>query len=337
MGRPRREIYSEHVYEICMRTQRGLPFVCTHYMKMLLESVIARVQRDHKVTLCHQLWMGNHPHIFVVAKDKRACTQFYGEIQKQLTEAVKKLCGLKHLSLWNNNATSVIPYYDVETVCYRIAYLYANPARADLVDTISDYPGLSSWHEFLSDKSSLRVTHLKVCPWVRLPMIERLASPAVTREEDLSIVREWETQARDSHALVLQPNAWMKSFGIKTRKEVEETNEKVLRYHTGLELEAREKRGKKKKKVMGKKELRSQPLNLTYQSKKQSRRISNHSLDPELRVYLIEKYQEFCDACRRCYERWKLGDFSVVWPEGAFLPPVPHTQNNLSPAISNVY
>ena len=34
MGRPRREIYSGQVYEICMRTELGLPFVCTNYMKI---------------------------------------------------------------------------------------------------------------------------------------------------------------------------------------------------------------------------------------------------------------------------------------------------------------
>ena len=312
-----------------MRTREGLPFVCTKYMKLLLESIIARVQRDSKVTLCHILWMGNHPHIIIVAKDKKACTQFYGEIQKQLTEAVKRLLGLKHLNLWNNNATSVIPYHDIETVCYRIAYLYANPARANLVQTVSRYPGLSSWREFQADKANIDARHSKQCPWIRSPYIESLQHPTVSEFNDYRLCNKWRRKAKHSHELVIEPNAWMKTFGIDTGAEVEETNERIMAFHTVLEEEAREKRVADKRKVMGRKKLRSRPINLSYQPKKTSRRIFTYSLDPKLRVYLIEAYQEFCANCRECYERWKLGDFSVQWPPGAFLPPMPHVKNEI--------
>ena len=317
-----------------MRTRHGLPFVCTNYMKTLLRSVAARVQRDHKVTLCHLLWMGNHPHIIVIAKDKKACTSFYGELQKQLTESVKRLCGFPYLSLWKNNATSVIPYHDVETVCYRIGYLYANPARANLVDTVADYPGFSSWKEFLSDLSSLNAVYELECPWVQQPFIEKLSGLAVSRAEDLRMCQEWKERASEVNFLRIQPNAWMKCFGVSEAQEVESINNKIIQYHTGLEQEAREKR---QRKVMGRKALIAQPLNLTYRSKKPSRRIFVYSLDPEFRKYLIKKYREFCDACTRCYERWKLGDLSVKWPDGALLPPVPHIVNDLCSGIESVY
>lgn len=320
-----------------MRTRRGLPFVYTKYMNMILKSVISRVQRDSKVTLCHHLWMKNHPHIILVAKDKRACTQFYGEVQKQLTDAIKRLCGLSHLSLWKKSATSVIPYYDIETVCYRIGYLYANPARANQVGTIAQYPGVSSYQEFLRDVSNPLATHVASHPWIRMPLIEALSSRAVSRLEDLRICNDWKKSTTEFHELVIQPNTWMRSFGIVDPEQVEETNQKIVQYLTGLEQEAREKRKKKNQKVMGQKRLLEEPIDLTYQPKKPTRRIFVHSLDPELRAYLIEKYQEFCDACKQCYERWKLGDFAVRWPDGAFLPSPPHTRNNFQPYISNVY
>ncbi|MDC0357859.1 hypothetical protein OAO01_03515, partial [Oligoflexia bacterium] len=113
MGRKRRQILSYGVYEICMRTKRGLPFVCTAYMNLLLKGILARVQRDLKVILCHHLWNGNHPHIIIRARDSAQCTHFYGEVQKQITDSIKRLLGRKHLNLWQKNGTSVVPYGDV--------------------------------------------------------------------------------------------------------------------------------------------------------------------------------------------------------------------------------
>jgi hypothetical protein len=49
---------------------QGLPFVCRLYMEMILNGIIARVQRDMKVTLCHHLWMANHAHMIIIAKDQ---------------------------------------------------------------------------------------------------------------------------------------------------------------------------------------------------------------------------------------------------------------------------
>jgi REP element-mobilizing transposase RayT len=337
MPRVRREIYSGQTYEVCMRTRAGLPFACTKYMKMLLEGILARVQRDNKVTLCHFIWMANHAHMIIVAKDKDECTKFYGELQKQLTEAVKKLLGLKYLNLWNNNATSVIPLHDLETACYRIGYLYANPVSANLVESIDDYPGVSSWGEFIADKKDLNARHVKNCHWIRQPMIKPLNDYAVSREEDLAICEEWNKSAKKSHELAIEPNAWIKTFNIEKEEDVEGANKSVMQFYIGLEQTAKEAREKEKKKVMGKKRLKAAPINMAYAPKKTSGRIFVICLDPKLRAYLIQKYKEFCELCRMCYERWKVGDFTVKWPPGAFLPPKPTTINYLKPEISNVY
>lgn len=332
-------------------------------MDMLLRGILARVQRDQKVILCHYVWMANHAHIIIVVQDKKACTAFYSEVQKQITEAIKRLTGLDFLSLWKPNSASVIPIHDIETACHRIAYLYANPATANLVDTIGDYPGVSSWGEFAAEmaegggaskitqdnptlenpannhkpSAALNSTHTRNCPWVRLPFIEQLPQPALTRSEDLALSKEWETKAKDSHTLILNPNAWMKTFKIKTQDQVEEINKQIGKYLTGLEESARQKRAKGKKRIMGKKALRAQPLNLTYRPKKPTRRIFVYSVDPKLRVYLIEKYEEFCELCRKCYLRWKMRDYSVRWPKGALLPPAPHFSNDFDEGVGAVY
>ena len=344
MGRPIREIYSGQVYDGCIRTRQGLPFVYTDYMKMLLEGTMARVQRDSKVTLCHYLWMANHLHMILIAKDKKACTQFYGELQRQLTEAVKRLCGFNQLSLWKGNAAYLVPFHDLETACYRIGYIYANPASAHLIDSIGKYEGSSSWEAYSKNKSSLTAEYTKECEWVRARYIKPFADyeKGISREEDSAICAEWKRRANlskdSSHELVLHPNLWMKQFGIESDKEVKETNEKINEYLVGQEEDARNERKKKKRKPMGSKKLFSQGINMTYlPDERHSRRITVYSLDPELRMHLIEQYKEFCKRCRECYEKWKVGDFTVDWPPGAIPPARPHTQNNFSPHMSNVY
>ncbi|MCI5065883.1 hypothetical protein MRY87_09180 [bacterium] len=303
--------------------------------------MIARVQRNGKVILCHVVWMGNHVHLILIAKDKRECTAFYGEIQKQLTEAMKRLTGRKHLSLWKPNSASVISLRDEETVCYRIAYLYANPARAHLVDTIGEYPGVSSWEEYQRDTKHVDASQVESCFWVRAPMIERLLRAGVSSRQDQRICEKWEEKAKKSHDLELRPNAWMRCFKRKTTEEVQKVNARVSEFHRELEQEAREKREKSGRKVAGVYRLQHQKVTLrdtpAQAAKKQkSRRIFVYSLDEKLRKSLIEEYETFCEKCRWCYERWKHGDYSVKWPPGALYPPAPHTQNDLLTALSPV-
>ena len=116
MPRLRRYVVSKQVYEVCFRTKRGLPFVCTEYMKLILESVLARAQRDYKVEISHFVYMGNHPHMLITARDSLQFKNFYCEVKKQTTEMIKRLLNLRHLSLWQENATNVIYLEKLEII-----------------------------------------------------------------------------------------------------------------------------------------------------------------------------------------------------------------------------
>lgn len=325
--RPRRQILSNEVYEICMRTQRGLPFVCTLYMKLLLEGTIARVQRDHKVVLCHYLWMNNHPHIIAVAKDSKQVTAFYGEVQKQLTEAVKKLLGKEHLNLWKKNGTSVIPYGDLESVADRIAYLYANPSSANLVDRIEHYPGVSTWEAFQASGNELETVYKKTCPWVQAPMIDKLPRRALSTAQDLALTHKLRAKAKKKHTLHLFPNAWMGSFDVSREEDIDGINRSIVADLRRREEASREKRARKGWKTKGAARLKQEPLSLDYTPKKESRRIFVYAKDKNIRITMIEDYKRFCEKCSECYQKWKAGDLRVQWPPGAFPPAPPPLAN----------
>ena len=165
-----RQIKSNHLYEICFRARDGLPLPVANYMKLLIKCILARTQRDFKVELAHHIWLGNHPHIVATLKDADLARRFYMEVQKKLTDAIKRLLGLEYLQLWAGTPR-VIEISDLKSAIKMIAYYYANPAAAHLVESIDDYPGLSSWDDFTVNTSKLDAAVVHEGPWIRLPSI----------------------------------------------------------------------------------------------------------------------------------------------------------------------
>ncbi len=80
MPRNRRQIKSNTCYEICFRAKSTLPLVAYRVIALIIQSAIARTQRDDKVILCHHIWNGSHPHIIAVSKDAQQFVNFYSEI-----------------------------------------------------------------------------------------------------------------------------------------------------------------------------------------------------------------------------------------------------------------
>jgi hypothetical protein len=315
-----------------MRTARGLPFAATAYMKLIIEGVIARVQRDHKVDLIALAFMANHAHILIRALDRDQCKRFYGEVQKQLTEAVKRLLGREHLNLWRPNGTSVVRYGDLASVLRRIAYAFANPARANLVDSVEQYPGVTSYQSYKSAPATLNAETTQECPWIQLPMIPRLPSLSVTERQDLHLVGVMRARSKERHDLSFRPHAWMEVFGITSDQEVRQARDEVLRLLEEFEREAREKRAAQGWRVKGAKRLRAEPINLSYVPPR-SVRIFVYAVDRDTRIRMIAQFKEFCQRCRECYEAWKRGDYRVEWPPGAFEPARPVQFNWLASAV----
>jgi len=296
-------------------------------MEFLLKSIIARVQRDSKVIIDHLIWMANHAHIIIQAKDAAECKNFYGEVQKQLTEAMKRLLKLDHLNLWGSNTVSVVEIVGLESVIERIAYLYANPARANLINTIDDYPGMSSWNAFKNVPNTINAAHSEECRWVRQPMISPLPALAVTPRQDIHLVESMRAKTKTSHTLTYHPNAWMTEFGITSPEAIATVNARIIARIREYEEEARQARLKKGWRVKGAARLAREAVNLSYKPARDSRRIFVFALDEKTRIAKIEEFKAFRERCRKCYERWCEGDFTVQWPPGCFKPPQPNNLN----------
>jgi REP element-mobilizing transposase RayT len=314
MPRTRRHIQPGRPYELILRVKEGLPFRPSPLINTLLNGIIARAQRDHKVTLCHYLWMSNHIHIILIAKCPVSTVNFYQEIQKKVTDTFKRLLGKRRLSLWEGDAV-LAQILDIDKAIDRVAYLYANPARANLVGKIDNYPGASSWDHFLSEKHESASI-----PWIQLPSIKKLSSLHLSQKEEMKILAELTSQSEISHKIILQPHALIAAFGnIGNCKQtiIEKVREK--------ESLAEQVRSSEKKSIPSKDLLINQQINRPYAPKKRQgeRRIFVLSSIKSLRINYIYSVKEFCRRCSECYKKARLGIASVSWPNDAFRPFLP--------------
>ncbi|MCB0323172.1 MAG: hypothetical protein KDD69_06340 [Bdellovibrionales bacterium] len=331
MPRARRYIKSNHLYEVSFRARRSLPLPCTNYMKILIHSIVARVQRDAKVILHHAQWEGNHPHLLCTAKDANECQRFYGQLKKQLTEAVKRLTGEKHLSLWEDRA-SVIEIPTLDDAIAKIGYIYANPSNDDLVSAIEDYPGVTTWEAFTAgrEKNDVDYCASSVHPWIRQPMISKLPRRSVDSKQDCAISRSMLAAAQESHCLRIYPNSWIKVF--IENPSPEEVQDILRRCYENLRFREQrncERRVRERKKVMGATRLSQTPILGKHIPKKHGRRIFVQSIYKEVRLRLIQEWKEVEARCCNAYQHRCLGDYSVSWPPGTFPPPLPPLANAL--------
>ena len=329
MPHARRYIKSNTCYEICFRARNTLPLVAYKVINLIIKSAIARTQRDNKVALCHHIWNGSHPHIIVVSKDAQQLVNFYSEIQKKITDAIKRLLGISHLELWEGKPM-VAEIADLDKAKERISYLYANPAQDNLVEDIESFPGVSSWQQFKGSLSQLSVVDKTVVPWIRLPSIPRAQSSTLTHREDKALVKALKRANKQKHTLELCPNSWMSCFGVESDEQVQQINHDIIEMVASREGEARATRELEGKTVMGVVKLRSQPILKEHTPKKRQRKIFVLASCNKLRMQIIEQFKEFCAQCRNCYRSWLRGDYSVAWPPGAFKPPIPPNCNYIS-------
>lgn len=327
MPRARRQIFSGSCYEICFRANSTLPFAAYQVIKLIIKSSIARAQRDEKLTLCHDIWNGSHNHLFVVCKDAEQLTKFYMEVEKKITEYLKRLLGIKALNIWEER-TTVAQVLDVPTAIKRIAYFYSNPAQDNLVDSIEKFPGLSSWREFRQAHNKLEAKSQEKVPWIRQPTVPLAKSPSLTPDEDLRLVRLIKLRNKETHKLERYYNAWMKCFEITTDEEVSEINQQIFEVIRENENEARLKRKLESKPLMGVKALCSQPILKPHTPKKKERKIYVICSDKETRIAFIHRFKEFCLKCYECYQLMLRGEIDIHWPDGAFRPGMRQNRNN---------
>lgn len=319
--RRRRIIESGGVYEICLRTRQGLPFQQFEFIKLLLLSSMARAQALTGVKICHFLWMGNHCHMIVIPGNQTNLSRFYGILQKACTDWLKALLGIKKLSIWDPRP-SVIALLSPETVAKRIAYLYANPARAKIAGAIDHYRGANSYEAWRA--ASNIADYVEEIP---APRIGKLELPAITENSYISDCLEVKLTSlvsrcflNESQTLRITPNAWASRFASPSAA-IQLINDMALQKLKDEEHLAR--------RVTSLKQHYNPRLTRMFFPphipKKFSRKVFVISDCAKMRSEFIRQHTKICELTHELYQtKFRYGLY-VQWPAGIFVarPQIP--------------
>jgi REP element-mobilizing transposase RayT len=326
MPAPPRVLFPGTVVLITTRVEEGLPFVCTEFMELILWSCIARAQELHHALVCHLVVMPNHFHIILVVQNPDDVVGFMDRVKTESAHAVNHLLGRRKRKVWCESYHS-LPLLTVKKVIEKIVYTYVNPQAANLIDSIEEYPGVSSWKMWTQRSLTRKV------PWVRRTHLPALKRSRLSRNDQRAYAQRLREKARESNTFTLTPDAWMPIFGIDTQAEMDEVNDEILEGVRAREAELRQERAAAKRSCLGCDALIDRPIDVPYTPKKFGRRLWCLSDDISRKVQFINLVKELREEARVVREKWKLGDYSQPYPIGLFPPNFIRTANLVPPVL----
>jgi hypothetical protein len=242
------------------------------------------------------------------------------EYQKKITDSVRKLTKLKNLELWKDRP-SVIQVVQLEDVIRRIVYLFLNPAKAGLVESIDQYPGLSSWQAFKTCEPSIDSTYKIKAYWTPASVLESLpANNKLSPFEDQAMAKRLrDKKGTCEYDLIIQPFAWLKIYGITEPRQIEAIRKRVISAVYEEEAALAKKRQNEGLSVIGVEKLKKQQYLRPHTPKKKERRIFVICADNELRPKIIEAHKETARKHKKCSQDLRNG-IPQEWPPGTFIP-----------------
>ena len=316
MGRPRKYLPHGSVVFVTMSLEQGLLLLANPLCEQILRSALARAQNLHPVRNCHLIVEGTHIHLVIVVIGPDDAAHFIGHFKAEVAHRFNTLMGWAKRTVWCEGYDSPV-ILTPERALIAIAYLYANPAKDNLEDSIDSYPGFSTWKMYQSGNYSRK------WKFVRRPayryLNDDMHSPAGYQREASRIEKE----NRPILEFSIEPDAWLEAFGINDKEKKAEWNARLLQRVRTLEARARRRRTLQRKRVIGAHALRSQRLTLNYMPRRSGKRTWCLSEKRSERIRFIDSLKELIAKSREVLSRWRSGDFSVPYPPGLFPPSMP--------------
>ena len=309
-----RILLPKHTVFITSRTWRELPFVCTNLMNSIIWGILGRSQHLYPVKINCFKFMGNHFHMIATVEDPQVLVGFIDRLKTETAHAVNKLLGRRKVPVWEEGYDALTLLTE-EDVIEKIAYIYNNATKANLVPTIDEYPGVSSWQMFLDDTKSVSV------PWINRQNIAKLEKTSLSESEDRILTKSLTSQS-SSHTFTLSPFAWIDYFQIPI-SEIAEIKKRIINRVREKEIDI----NKNSPKFLGVQALKRRNMDHPFIPKKYAPKMWCISKDKEKKITFIKFVKELAVKARHVYTLWKKQDFSIPFPLGLFPPSFPKVAN----------
>jgi REP element-mobilizing transposase RayT len=313
---------SGSVLFITFTVEEGLLLQSNPLCLAIIRSCLAAAQKLYPVRVCHILVEATHVHLVLVVRNPDDVPGFVGHFKTESAHMLNKVLGRKKRTVWceDYDSPKVLSLAKAMAI---IPYLYSNPPKDNLVGSIEEYPGFSSWGMYQSGE------HVK--KWKRL---RRYHFRALTPDSHnlRGYTKEAERLLGESSELetfTLEPNAWLEAFGVTEPQEQERVNRRLVERVRTLERRAQRKREREKKTVIGRERLISQKIDLTYRPSRKGKRTWCLAHKRSIRIGYIRMLKKLRQEARAVLALWRSGDTSVRYPPGLYPPSMPKLANVL--------
>lgn len=307
-----------------MSVEEGLLLLANPLCELILRSCLTRALALHYVQICHFVIEATHVHMLIVVYDPSDVPLFVERFKTESAHMLNRILGRRKRTIWCEGYDSPVILTLARAMMF-IAYLYSNPAKDNLVESIEEFPGLSSWNMYRSG------VHTEPCRIVRRSDFRELAP----REHNLRSYANEAERIRlldpdSTKTFSLEPNAWMEALDIESPAEQRELNESIVQRVRTLESRARSLREKSGKRVMGAHRLRNERINAPYRSERSGKRMWVLTEDRDLRIQFIQHLKYLVAEARRIRQRWRVGDLSEAYPLGLYPPSMPRLADTIA-------
>jgi hypothetical protein len=222
---------------------------------------------------------------------------------------INRLTGVRQRTVWSRGFDDPI-ILTVDKVIHFIKYIYKNAANANLVSSIEQYPGNSSWQMFRTKQ------YEKNCIWIRREAFYKINSLHCMNERELNkLVLKLAGETPKYHNFVLEPDAWISCFDEFKDIEPDTINQKIINEILDEERHLEHPTG-----VLGVSKLKTQHINKTYKPDKFGKRMICICSDINLRIRFIKYFTTISEQAKEAYKRIKYGICDVLFPPGMFMP-----------------
>ncbi len=283
---PPRQILPDQNFEVCTRTMsRMLALSPTREVRQLFLYVLGVAAQRYSVSLFLVCALANHYHLAGRDNEGRL-PDFMTYLNSTLARALNRL-HRRDDKFWSGDGYHLLRPQTANDLLARAEYILANPASADLVARLDDYPGLASHPDDVGRDIEVRR------PDVFFRKDGNMPETVTVRFE---IPPELAHLGRDGYVALL--------------KERLEERERELRAERKAEGRS----------VMGAKRLRQvRPDERAKSWEKWFRmRPTIAAKSREVRVAAIRAIQEFTEAYREAWRRFSEGEYDVVFPAGTW-------------------
>jgi REP element-mobilizing transposase RayT len=301
MGRLLRYVPPGSLVEITVRTAEGRMLLKpVQGLGEITTGIMARGSERYPVRLHAHAFLSNHYHLLMSPEDAYAVAAFMKYLNTNLSKEVKRIHNFQFPLFDKRYDLAIITQEEVKQV-ERLRYILSQGVKEDLVENVTDWPGAHCARSLLTGKPDQGVWFDRSRQW----WARKRGKPA------------GDADVASFHLLHLYP---LPCWDHLASAEVQHRTADLI---TDIEAEARYRREKTGKTVLGLQGIYQQDPFATKEDPEPRPRIMIHSATQELRLAYLEAYSTFENAYRRAAKKLKAGISNVAFPEGSFPPFLP--------------